>query len=267
MSDVERCGIRLGDIPEVADTRESQLVRAFVQLADTLVREFDLVEFLHLLTQRSTELLDVADAGLLLADTSGTLKVMASSSEETWALEVYQLQQHDGPCLDCYRTGERVIAPDLNAERDRWPGFVPLALEAGFAAVHALPLRLRDERVGALGLFGTSPGRLGEPDLEAGQAMADVATIGILQYRSIREANIGIDQLQFALNSRVVIEQAKGVMAERADTDMAQAFHWLRRYARAHNRRLVDVAQDLVSGELDVESDIVVDESPGRARD
>ena len=126
---------------------------------------------------------------------------------------------------------------------------------------------MKGERVGALGLFGTSPGRLGEPDLEAGQAMADVATIGILQYRSIREANIGIDQLQFALNSRVVIEQAKGVMAERADTDMAQAFHWLRRYARAHNRRLVDVAQDLVSGELDVESDIVVDESPGRARD
>ena len=116
MLDVYRCGIRLGYIPEVADTRESQLVRAFVQLADTLVREFDLVEFLHLLTQRSTELLDVADAGLLLADTSGTLKVMASSSEETWALEVYQLQQHDGPCLDCYRTGERVIAPDLDAD-------------------------------------------------------------------------------------------------------------------------------------------------------
>ena len=232
----------------MADTRESRLVRAFVQLADTLVREFDLVEFLHLLTQRSTELLDVADAGLLLADTSGTLKVMASSSEETWALEVYQLQQHDGPCLDCYRTGERVVAPDLESERDRWPGFVPLALEAGFAAVHALPLRLRDDRVGALGLFGTSPGRLGEPDLEAGQAMADVATIGILQYRSIREANIGMDQLQFALNSRVVIEQAKGVIAERRQVDMDQSFALLRGTARTHNRRLSELARAVVDG-------------------
>ena len=251
----------------MTDTRESQLLRAFVQLADTLVRDFDLVEFLHLLTQRATELLDVADAGLLLADVSGMLHVMASSSEETWALEVYQLQKHNGPCLDCYRTGERVIVPNLGAESERWPGFVPLALEAGFAAVHALPLRLRDDRVGALGQFGTAPGHLDDPDLEAGQAMADIATIGILQHRSITEAHFGMDQLQVALNSRVLIEQAKGVLAERTGNGMAQAFQWLRRYARDHNRRLVDVAQDLIDGELNVESDVALEGGPGRPND
>ena len=222
----------------MAGTRESRLVQTFVELADTLVNDFDVVEFLHLLTNRATALLDAAEAGLLLADPGGTLHVMASSSEQTRALELFQLQNEEGPCLECYRLGAPVIVADVDAEEERWPRFVPEARGAGFASVHALPLRLRDELVGVLNLFGSTPGRLNEPDLTAGQAMADIATIGILQHRAIHDAHVSVDQLQSALHSRIVIEQAKGVLAERAGIDMPEAFDRLRRYARSHSSRV-----------------------------
>jgi len=231
-------------------TRETRLVHAFVELADTLVKDFDLVDFLHLLTQRATELLEASEAGMLLADPDHTLHVMASSSEQTRALELFQLQTHDGPCLDCFRTGAPVIVEDLAAASDRWPRFGPKALSYGFASVHALPMRLREDVIGVLGLFGARPGRLSESDLTAGQGMADVATIGILHERAIHEAHLTVEQLQGALTSRVVIEQGKGVLAERGQISMDEAFKKLRDHARAHNRRLADVALDLIDGEL-----------------
>ena len=237
----------------MAPTRESRLAQAFVELADTLVNDFDVVDFLHVLTRRATELLDAAEAGLLLADPGGTLHVMASSSEATGALELFQLQNEEGPCLECYRSGTPLIVEDLDTEAGRWPRFVPEALSTGFASVHALPMRLRQEIIGVLNLFGARPGRLSDADVTAGQAMADIATIGILQQRAIHQAHVTVDQLQGALTSRIIIEQAKGTLAERSGIAMDAAFEGLRSYARHHNRRLGDIAQELIDGTLEAE--------------
>ena len=234
--------------------RETQLVRTFVELADTLVNDFDVVDFLHLLTRRATEILDAAEAGLLMADPGGRLHVMASSSERTRSLELFQLQNEEGPCLDCYRSGTPLIVEDLNAETGRWPRFVPEARAIGFASVHALPMRLRDEVIGVLNLFGADPGRLSDADVTAGQAMADVATIGILQQRAIHQSHVTVDQLQGALTSRIITEQAKGILAERSGIALDEAFERLRHYARQHNRRLGEIARELIDGTLEAEA-------------
>jgi GAF domain-containing protein len=236
----------------MAPTREARLVQTLVELADTLVDDFDVIEFLHMLTCRATELLDAVEAGLLLADPGGTLQLMASSSEKTRALELFQLQNEEGPCLDSFRTGQQVIAEDLDAERDRWPRFVPEASKDGFASVHAVPLRLRRDVIGVMGLFGATAGRLSDADLMACQGMAHIATISLLNQRTIGEAHTATSQLQTALNSRVVIEQAKGVLAERAGIDMDEAFQTLRQYARSHNERLSDLAEAVVHRDVKV---------------
>ena len=230
----------------VAPTREERLIETLVELSDTLVDDFDVIEFLHMLTRRATELLDAVEAGLLLVDPGGSLQLMASSSERTRALELFQLQNEEGPCLECFKTGQPVIVEDLDAERDRWPRFVPEAHKDGFASVHAVPLRLRQDVIGALGLFGAAPGRLSDADLMACQGMAHIATISLLNQRTIGEAHTTTNQLQLALNSRIVIEQAKGVLAERAGIDMDEAFQTLRQHARSHNERLSDLAEAVV---------------------
>jgi transcriptional regulator with GAF, ATPase, and Fis domain len=238
--------------PSMAPTREERLIETFVELADTLVDDFDVIDFLHMLTRRATELLDAVEAGLLLADSAGHLQLMASSSERTRALELFQLQNEEGPCLDCYRTGVPVISEDLDAERDRWPQFVAEAGKDGFVSVHAVPLRLRQDVIGALGIFGATTGRLSEADLMASQGMAHIATISLLHQRAIGEAHTNTTQLQFALNSRVIIEQAKGVLAERAGIGMDEAFQTLRQYARAHNERLSAVADGVVNRAIQI---------------
>lgn len=231
-------------------TREQRLARTFVDLADSLVDRFDVVDLLTLLTERCVELLPVSAAGLLLRDGTGALRLMAATSEALEVVELFQLQNDEGPCLDCYRSGAPVVAPDLARERGSWPRFVPVALDAGFRAVHALPLRLRGDVLGTLGLFGAAPG---EPDAEAdemAQALADVATIALIQHRAIDDSQLLAEQLQVALNSRVAIEQAKGVIAERAGIGMEDAFRLLRRYARSRQRLLAEVAQDVAHGRL-----------------
>jgi transcriptional regulator with GAF, ATPase, and Fis domain len=237
----------------VADSLETKLLRSFVELSGAVLQDFDIAEYLHLLTQRASELLDVAEAGLMLA-TGTTLQVMASSSERARHLELFQLHNEDGPCLDCFRGGTAVIVEDLAAERQQWPLFVPAALDAGFASVHALPLRRSDERIGVLGLLGNNPGRLGESDLMAGQTMADLATIAILQQRDMQRALTTTEQLQTALASRIVIEQAKGILSERCGIGVDDSFQQLRSYARTHNRRLHDVAQELLQGVIPTEA-------------
>ena len=212
-------------------SRETLLATTLVELADTLVADFDVVDLLTRLANRCVDVLDVGAAGLMLAAPDGGLRVMASSSEAMLLLELFELQAEEGPCVDCYRTGQPVVNQDLEAANGRWPRFAAEALAAGFHSVHALPMRLRGTVIGALNLFHIERGEMRQSDVDAAQAFADVATIAILQHRAAIEAQVLNEQLNHALNSRVVIEQAKGMVAEREGLDMEQAFATLRHYA------------------------------------
>ncbi|HXS63396.1 MAG TPA: GAF and ANTAR domain-containing protein [Streptosporangiaceae bacterium] len=234
----------------MAATMEERLAQTFVELADTLVSGFDLMEFLHLLTDRCVELLEVDAAGLLLADARGALQLVAASTEQARLAELFQIQNDEGPCLDCYRTGSPVIVGDLatgNAAA-QWPRFASAAKKMGFAAVHAIPMRLREEIIGTLNLFGSAPNVLDQAVARAATALVDVATIGILQERAAREQELVSGQLQVALNSRVMIEQAKGIIAERLRITPDQAFITLRHYSRNNNLPLTQLARDVISG-------------------
>jgi GAF domain-containing protein len=230
--------------------REALLAQTLVELADTLVADFDVVELLTLVTDRCVEVLDVTSAGIMLVAPDGDLRVMASSSDTMRYLELFELQAQEGPCLDCFRTEQAVVNQDLATVNGRWPRFAPEALKAGFHATHALPMRLRGSVIGALNLFHTDPGKMSTADIAAAQALADVATIAILQNRAALENQVVNEQLQTALNSRIVIEQAKGMVAERLHLNMEEAFTALRAYARSHNRRLVDAAYNILDGTL-----------------
>jgi GAF domain-containing protein len=233
-------------MPTVSHER---LAEVFVEVADTLVADFDLIEFLRTVTARAAELVDVAAVGLLLADAGGQLQFMAASDERSRLLELFQLQHREGPCLDAFTTGTPVVNADLRIAADRWPVFAPHAASLGFHSVHAIPLRLRNQVIGALNLFGTGTGTgtLDPDDVRVVQALADVATIGLLQEQTIHRAEILTEQLQGALNSRIVIEQAKGALARTHDTDVDTAFILLRTYARNHNRKLVDLAHTVLT--------------------
>lgn len=239
-----------GGVPQVSGDREREVTEAFVALVNSLVDGFDVLELLSGLTADCARLLDIDSAGLLLADCRGALHVVAASSEATRSLELFQLQREQGPCLDCYRTGTPVSAADLSQETGRWPQFVEAAAESGFASVHAVPLRLRDAVLGTLGLFGEHAGPLPEEDLVLAHALAHVASVAIVHGHAVADANAIADQLQRALTSRVVLEQAKGVIAQRGELDMDDAFEVLRRFARDHNQRLADVGRAVVSREV-----------------
>jgi len=227
-------------------TRENDLVAAFVQAADTLVEDFDVIEFLHTLTENCVRVLEVEAAGLMIADHLGQLHAGAASSENARLLELFELQADAGPCLDAYRTGMPVVNADLHANHDRWPQFAQAAESAGYISVHALPLRLRTAVIGALNLFCAHPGPLSEQDVRTGQALADVATIGILAQRTLHQAGLITIQLQGALNSRVTIEQAKGVLAERHHIAVDAALALLRDYADSHGMHLSEVCRIVV---------------------
>jgi GAF domain-containing protein len=225
-----------------------RLAKIFVEVSDTLVDEFDLIDFLHMLTARTADLVNATAAGLLLADQRGRLQFMAASDENTALLELFQVQNHEGPCLDAFNTAEPVVNADLRAATDRWPRFAPRATAAGFRSVHAFPLRLRSEVIGALNVFGADTGSsLDDADVPIVQALADVAAIGLLQERAIRRSEILTEQLQGALNSRIVIEQAKGAVAQAHGVSVDEAFGLIRGFARRHNRRLSEVAQAVVT--------------------
>ena len=224
-----------------------RLASAFVGLADTLVDDYDAVELAQQLIESTMALLPIAAAGILIGDIHGELHVLASSSEETRLLELLQVEADLGPCLLAYRSGKPVIVEDLRVDSQRWPAFAARAAEYGYLSVSALPLRLRDERVGALNLFRTEAGPLSPTDIAVGQALADVATVGILHQRTLTHSDLINQQLQSALNTRVIIEQAKGVLAERGSVDMDRAFVLLRTYARRTRQRLADVARSVVN--------------------
>jgi GAF domain-containing protein len=228
--------------------REHLLASAFVELADTLVDEYDVIDVLDRLVAHSVTLLAADAAGILLVGPRGQLRVVASSNEESDWTELLQVQTDEGPCVDCVRTGEPVTVTDLDDAAGRWPTFTAaLAGRGTYRSVHALPLRLRGEAIGAMNLFHTRPGPLPEADLRLGQALADIATIGILHERAIRDGEIVTEQLQTALNSRVIVEQAKGVLAQTGGLTMEAAFDRLRRHARGHNLLLGEVARRVVA--------------------
>jgi transcriptional regulator with GAF, ATPase, and Fis domain len=228
--------------------RYERLANAFVGLADTLVADYDVIELAQQLIDSTMTLLPIDAAGILLGDPKGELHVFASSSEQTRLLELFQVEANAGPCLEAYRTGQPVLVADLAADGARWPAFAERADEYALRAVTALPLRLRSERIGALNLFRSEAGLMEAADVAVAQALADVATIGILHQRVLTQSELVNQQLQTALNTRLIIEQAKGVLAERGTIDMDRAFNLLRGHARNNNRRLADLARDVVNG-------------------
>lgn len=223
-----------------------RLADAFVEVADTLVDEFDLIDFLHNLADHVVAVSGASSVGLMLVDHDGTLQFMAASSEGARHLELFQLQHSEGPCLDCHRTRKPVIVNDLRTATDQWATFAPRAVEMGIRSVHAFPMRLRDDAIGALNIFGEDYLAIEPADAKIVQALADVATIAILQERAIASAEILTEQLQGALNSRIVIEQAKGVIARDQGVEVEEAFVALRHHARTHHVRLVALAHEVV---------------------
>ncbi|MFI7602428.1 GAF and ANTAR domain-containing protein [Actinoplanes sp. NPDC049681] len=220
-----------------------RLAAIFVEAADTLVDDFDLIEFLHMLTERATDLVGAAATGLVMADQRGRLEFMAASDEDAKLLELFQLQNEEGPCLEAFTAGQPVINVDLAAAAGRWPRFAPRATSAGYQSVHAFPMRVRQQVIGALNVFGgTKGGDFTGADVPIMQALTDIAAIGLLQERTIRHGEILTEQLQGALNSRIVIEQAKGAVAQACGVSVDEAFTAIRRFARNHNRKLTDVA-------------------------
>ena len=232
-------------------TREADVVRSLVEMADTLVEDYDVVDVLTGLTDRCVSLLGVSAAGVMLASPAGKLGLVASSSEAMRLLELFELQAQEGPCLDAFRTGEPVRHAILEAGSGRWPSFSTAARNAGFRSASALPLRLRQVTIGALNLLSSTRAPIREEDAIVARAFSDLAAVSIIQHRASIEALRLNEQLSAALTSRVVIEQAKGVISERAGTDLAEAFSRLRGYARNHNLRLTNVAEAAVDGTLD----------------
>lgn len=231
----------------MAAERDREIVRTFINLSDRLVEDFDVVDVTTQLTEDCAKLLGVAAAGLLLADPGGVLHLLAATSDHVRTVEILQLQRDEGPCLDCYRSGSPVTVADLQAERARWPRFSAFASAEGFASVHAIPLRLRDQVLGALGLFGTTPGALNDDDLTFAQALAHVASFAIVHHNHTLATSNVLTGLQAAVGSRRLLEMAKGVVSELQGIAMDEAFTRLRRYAHQHGLRLSDVAHRVVT--------------------
>lgn len=228
-------------------SRESRLNAAFVMIADTLTADYDVINLLHMLVTECTEILGMQAGGLMLADTDGSLQVVASTSESANLVELMQLSAGAGPCIRCFTTEKVVSVPDIAQSDGTWPEFRDAALQEGFLSVHAVPMTLRGETIGTMNLFGAEVGKLSTRDAAAAQALADAATIGILQERIASHANVVAEQLQKALDSRVLIEQAKGVIAQATGMSMDESFNVLRRYARNNNLTLRAASENLTT--------------------
>lgn len=229
-----------------AQTREAQLAHTFVTLADTLVADYDIVDVLQTLVEQSSRILEAADAGILLPNASGELEVVASTSERSHLISLLQLRADEGPCVDAYTSGKVVSVDNIAATYARWPSFATAAEAVGYQSMYAIPMRLRTETIGSLNLFSDRAGPMPSADTTIARALADVATISILQERALRESDIAREQLQRALDSRVLIEQAKGVLAHTERIEMDEAFAMLRSRARSSGRRLSLVAQEII---------------------
>ncbi len=232
-------------------SRDQEIVHSLVEIADNLIDDFDVVELLTGLTQRCVNLLGFSAAGVMLASPPGELRLGASSSDAMQVVELFELQANEGPCLDAFRTGQRVDCISLDEGAERWPQFAAVARAAGFRSVYALPLRLRDATIGALNLFSFEGSPIDENDLIVARGFADLAAISILQHGAAAEGRRVNEQLTQALESRIIIEQAKGVISERGGISLPDAFSRLRSYARAQRLPLANVAQAAIDGTLE----------------
>jgi GAF domain-containing protein len=247
-------------------SRETRINTAFVTVADTLTTDFDVVDLLHTLVEECTQILGIDTGGLMLADPEGNLQLMTSTSESADLVEVMQLAASAGPCIDCFTSGNAVSVPNIEESGGRWPGFREAALEQGFHSAHATPMKLRGQIIGTMNLFSTSPGEVSPRDAAVAQALADVATIGILQERLIREGHVIAEQLHVALDSRIIIEQAKGIIAHSLSVDMPEAFSVLRNYARGNNFTIRSVAEKISDRTLTAQGMIAATQRPAAQR-
>jgi len=228
----------------------ARLAQVFVELSDTVLDTFDIIEFLDNLTERCVELLDADAAGLMLADQRNRLNLMAATVQRARVLGLFELHIQEGPSLECFTTGRAITNLSLAESRERWPRFGPAAIHSGFGTTHALPMRLRGQIIGALSLLTQDQRQLSVTDLAIGQAMADLATIGLLHQRNADEQKTLSEQLTIALNSRVLVEQAKGALADRARISLNEAFHRMRDYARHNRVPLASVASEVAAGAI-----------------
>ncbi|MBO2452478.1 GAF and ANTAR domain-containing protein [Actinomadura barringtoniae] len=244
-------------------SREQRLTIAFVDLADTLVDDFDIIDYLNRLAGHCADLLAVAAAGVLVTNNRGQLQLIAASTEQSRMLELLQLQQDEGPCVDTFTSGRAVSCPDLMAPAavGRWPNFAPPAHEVGFRAAHGLPMRLRQDVIGTLNVFTHHPGELSPADQRLGQALADHATVGLLGHRATHQPDVLTQQLNIAVQSRIIIEQAKGVLAERRRLTVNRAAAEIRAFARRHRRKLSDVALGIIQDSEDTR-ELTTERSP-----
>ena len=247
-------------------SRETSIITAFVTMADTLTTDFDVVDLLHTLVEECAELLNIEAGGLMLADSEGHLQLMTSTSEHADLVEIMQLAADAGPCIDSFTTGIAVSVPDIQQSGGRWPAFQKTALQQGFHSAHATPMKLRGQIIGTMNLFGTARNEVSPRDAALAQALADVATIGILQERLIREGNVVAEQLHNALDSRIIIEQAKGIVAHSLSVDMPDAFSVLRSYARNNNLTIRSVAEQVSNRTLTAQSMVGATPRPGGQR-
>jgi GAF domain-containing protein len=247
-------------------SRETRINNAFVKVADTLTTEFDVVDLLHTLVEECAGILAIDAGGLMLADAEGNLQLMTSTSESADLVEIMQLAAAEGPCIECFVTGQPVSVPDIEQTGDRWPDFRKAALEQGFHSAHATPMKLRGQIIGTMNLFGSSSIEVSTRDAAVAQALADVATIGILQERLIREGHLVAEQLHSALDSRIIIEQAKGVIAQALSLSMPDSFAVLRTYARNNNLTIRSVAEQVSSRTMAVQSMLAGTRSSDSAR-
>ncbi len=231
--------------------RERRLIETFLALTDTLTGEFDTVDFLTMLAERSTDLLGVSATGVVLTDGRGGLSVAAGSFRRSELREVFAAATEAGPCRDCVDSDAPVSAADLR-DTDRWPRFRAAAAAAGFAAVHAVPMRSHERAIGAVTFLHDEPRRLDAADARLGQALADAATIGLLHEQAARRAETVAQQLRSTLQNRVILEQAKGVVAAQGDVSPADAFTILRAHALSQGLHLSDLARGVVERTVDV---------------
>jgi ANTAR domain-containing protein/GAF domain-containing protein len=228
------------------DVPNRQVAEAFVELADTVGGDFDLPAYADLVSSHTVDLLGARAAGIILADPADGEDNSTTPAQLHLLLDSRAVQIHEGAGFECFATGLPVRCHDLAAAGARWPGYAPAARAAGFDSVYAFPMQ-RERAIGALEVFAGNPVGLGDDDIALGQALADMAAAGILHERTTRSRGVLINQLQTALDSRVAIEQAKGVLAARHEIDVDDAFTALRQYARSHNQRLLDVARTVVT--------------------